>query len=333
MNMETPGATNSKSLVRQRMAAMHRLPRWMFACLILALGLAMNGSGHSAVAQELQPAVVEPTNVAYSFLLRTPIPTICIGQTLTIGVTIISQANPPDDETVLAPENTVLSIESVYVEAAVNSAILSSSGSPSQPVGSINNFIPFEGRFEFTGVAAGRTTIEFTGEVRNFLSRYPVHDSVDVRVIPCHLKVVTNARWFQRLIGGTVTVYAVVYDGEMAGDASGVYTGMARVVWLVYAAIPGCSQSNTLHFGTVDLRGNLNQNDQITVTLAYAPVPGSEIVRCPLGNGGGAVFANAHPLNATVPVYGGVVTLQQALDGPAGAISGRSYVYVVPLAD
>ncbi|HYO87799.1 MAG TPA: hypothetical protein VER79_04075, partial [Candidatus Limnocylindrales bacterium] len=69
--METPGATNSKSLVRQRMAAMHRLPRWMFACLILALGLAMNGSGHSAVAQELQPAVVEPTNVAYSFLLRT----------------------------------------------------------------------------------------------------------------------------------------------------------------------------------------------------------------------------------------------------------------------
>lgn len=308
--------------------------RWLIlSALVFTPGLV--GAVQPVVAQELQPAVVEPTNVAYGFLLRAPNPAvICIGQTLTVGVTVVSQLHVPDDENVPAPESTVLSVESVHVEAAVNAAVLSSSGTPTQPVGAINNVVPFEGRFEFTGVAAGRTTIDFTGEVRNFLSRYPVHEPLNVQVIPCRLRVVTNARWFQRLIGGTVTVYAVVYEGEMVGDSSGVYTGSGNVVWLLYAAIPGCAQTNTLHFGNVNLRGRLVDNDQIMVDLAYDPLPGSEVIAClGLGSGGGDIFANAGSLRAVVPSRGGVVTLPQRLTGPAGVIPGRSFVYISPLGD
>ncbi len=326
--------TPLRRLVSRYWTTKCRPPRLLRAFEMLIVAMGIIGAMQPVVAQELQPAIVQPTNVDYGLLLRTPNPTICIGQTLIIGTTIVSQLRVPDDENVPAPESTVLSIESVYLEASVNSDILTSTGTPSQPVRSINNLMPFEGSFEFTGVAAGRTTIQFRGEVRNFLSRYPVHEAVDVRVIPCHLQVMTNARWFQRLIGGNVTVYAILYDGEMVGDSSGVYTGTGNVVWLVYAAIPGCAQTNTLHYGTVDLRGSLADNDQIMVDMTYAPLPGSEVINCPgLGRGGGDIFANAGPLRAVVPSTGGVVTLPQRLAGAAGEITGRSFVSIVPLAD
>lgn len=308
--------------------------RVLGAAVFLGWAMVLAGAVQPVIAQELQPAIVQPTNVDYGLLLRHPDPVICVGQTFPVGVTLVSQVSVPDDENLPAPESAITTIESVYVEAAVNAAVLSSSGTPTQPVGAINNAMPFEGRFEFTGVAPGRSTIDFTGEVRNWLSRYPVHESLNVQVIPCRLRVLTNARWFQRLIGGTVTVYALLYDGEMVGDSSGIYNGQGNVVWVMNAAIRGCTQSNTLHFGTVNLRGRLVDNDRIMVDLTYEDLPGSEAISCPgMGGGGGAIFANAAPLRAVVPIYGGTVTRPQRLSGPAGPINGRSYVTILPLAD
>jgi hypothetical protein len=302
--------------------------------VMFALCLAAGGTFQPVSAQALDPLDEQELNVDYGILLRGLEPTVCIGDVLKVDVSIVSQVSDPDDENALAPESVVLGITAVRLRAEFSADILRGSSTPSAPIGSFSNAVPMEGTFEFTGIGSGRTTIKFSGEVENFLNRYPVSKSLAVRVIPCRLKVITNARWSQRLIGGKVTVYAVVYTGELVGDASGVYSGNGDVVWLMYAAIPGCAQTNTLQFGKVDLRGRIGKDDQITVDLTYAPMPASETVTCAgLGKGGGAIFANAAPLKASVPSYGGSVTLSQKLSGSAGVVPGKSYVYIVPIPD
>ena len=303
-------------------------PRWLhvFTMLVLTLGM---GSLFQTVAA--QPAGI-PTEVTYVFNFGNTKEALCLGEKVSYKVSIQARVVTPGDPDVSQYHVT----NATLTETVLNSNILKdvttvvSGSAPS-------NEEPYSQTYTFIAAGLGRTSIDLLGIVvtqsnKVLETEYRLHDMLDVRVVPCRLRVITNARWNQSLGPANVKAYAVVYNGEMVGDANGYYSGTAQVVWIVKASIPGCGQTNTLKLGTVEMKGKMDLDEQLHVDLDYQPLSGSEIINCPgLGTGGGGVFAAASPLKVQVPNFGGVVQLQQTLRNPSFDVDTTTYVYIVPV--
>ncbi|MBA3869032.1 MAG: hypothetical protein H0X30_07755 [Anaerolineae bacterium] len=304
------------------------MPRWLhvFTMLILTLGI---GSVFQTVAA--QPAGI-PTTVTYIFNYGNTKEALCLGEKVSYKVSIQARVVVQGDPDVSQYHVT----NATLTETVQNSNILKDS-STIVPGLSPSNDEPFSQTYTFVAVGLGRTKIDLVGVVvtqsNNVVeTEYTLHDTISVRVVPCRLKVITNARWNQSMGPANVKAYAVVYNGEMVGDANGYYSGTAQVVWIVKASIPGCGQTNTLKLGTVEMKGKIDLDEQLHVDLDYQQLSGSEIINCPgLGTGGGGVFAAASPLKVQVPNFGGVVQLQQTLRNPSFSVDTMTYVYVVPV--
>ena len=334
--MQTPdrSAKRWRALMEMFTVRVSRVPKWLrpVAILVLALGVGFTTQALGVQAQDGGTPSGQPTIVDYVIDFGNARTSICIGETVTYRVRVIARVMIPGDPGAGLP---------VIIGATLNPSWDTSilrDATTSQPVSALFPDVPLVATYSFTGIAAGRTTIDFVGEIQTLpnifpvLNTFPLHDDLRVRVIPCNLQVITVTRWFQRLTGGSVKALAIVHDGRMTGSTDGYYSGEAGVTWIITASIPGCGYSNNLVFSRVNMRGRLDADDQIHVDLTFPSLAGSEAIPCAVGTGGGAVFVTAHPLNVTVPVYGGVQTPTQGLDGPAGLVQGQANVYVIPQA-
>jgi hypothetical protein len=312
-------------LTRLVITAARCAPRSLLACAALALTLGIGSSDQVALAQEGQAPLID-----YAIDFGTPRTSICVGETVPIPVRVIARVFVPGD-----PNVGLHRVLGVALAASTDTSILQDV-TTSQTTPSLYVDEPLSTTYLFKGKAPGRTSIQFTGSVRTLDPLYglgfPLEDSLAVRVIPCNLLVVTVSRWTVNLTGGKVTALAIVHDGRMTGDQEGYYTGEAGVTWIVTASIPGCGYSSTLNFSKVNLRGRLDENNQIHVDLTFPALSGTEVIPCPgVGTGGGGVTLTPASMSVIVPIYGGVPpSIAQILTHPAGRTPGAATVYVFP---
>jgi hypothetical protein len=326
-------AQGCQRLARLRLTRAHFAPRWLFAYTVLILALGMGSRYQPAFAQDVPPT--QPVIISYFLDLGTPRTSICVGETVTYPVRVRARVLVPGH-----PDAGLPRVLGAALTATTDNTILRNVTPPenyvsiTRPDTSLWLEEPLSMTFSFTGVAPGRTFIDFEGEVTMLPNLYPASNTFPlsydfaVRVVPCNFKVVTISRWTQVLIGGTVKATAIIYDGHMRGDEEGYYAGEADVVWLVAASIPGCGYSNRLSVSKVTMRGRLDMDNQLHVDLTFPTVTGSELIPCPGGFGGGDIGFTARSLHLTLPVYGGVVTPAQVLSNPAGDVTGRANVYI-----
>ncbi|MBZ0315484.1 MAG: hypothetical protein K8L91_03630 [Anaerolineae bacterium] len=305
------------------------LPRWLLptALLVLVLQVAMPITSAPAQAQ----APTQPVIVTFGLDFGNARTSICVGETVSYRVRVIARVLVPGH-----PDAGLYRVTGVSLTQTFDGSILQDMTSvmTTPPIAALFADVALDVTYQLKGIAPGRTSIDYAGVVTisgqplAVPSTYPVADSLHVRVVPCNLKVVTIARFTQRLIGGTVKGIVIIYDGHLRGDQEGYYVGEADVVYLINAAIPGCGYANTLKLGKVTMRGRLDNDEVIHVDLTFDTATGSEIIPCEVGTGGGDVFITPGPLKITVPNVGGSVTLQQPIRNPAGSANATVNAYI-----
>ncbi len=304
----------------------------LFAVALLVVALYIGNPFPPAQAQ----APTQPVIVTFGLDFGNARTSICVGETVSYRVRVIARVLVPGH-----PDAGLYRVMGVSLTRSFDSGILQdvTSVMTTPPITGLFADVALDATYQFKAIAPGRTSIDYAGVVTisgqplAVPSSIPVQDSLHVRVVPCNLKVVTIARFTQRLIGGTVKGIVIIYDGHLRGDQEGYYAGEADAVYLVNAAIPSCGYSNTLKIGKVTMRGRLDNDEAIQVDLTFDTVTGSEIIPCSLGNGGGDVFITPGPLRLSVPNIGGSVTLQQPVRNPAGSVNAtvNAYVTIEPI--
>ena len=293
---------------------------WAIAALALPLGSA--GLPSAARAQEIWTYRVQVAN---------PPVVICTNQTVTYRVSVLAVGPPVPNavsETEVVLMNPGLALTAAVSDSTVGDFTNAGAALRPLPGGALTAPDTVEFTFKATD-KAGPTTLTFGASDISFEAEPFV---VPVTVQHCQYEVLAVSRWAASYGAGSIKFLAVTYGAQMAVDADGGYAGTGRVVWISTSAVRGCTVKNTLNISDVTLRGSRDESGRmLQVKLTYAPTQFTDALACIPGGGGGNVTAQASPLDLSVPLFGGTVTIDHILTGGPAPITGHADVYVVPL--
>lgn len=311
-------------------AAVRFAPRWLnifgIAMLVLAVSAIQPVNG-----QLLEPPQVQEANVTYAIVISNAPDEICVGEVFILYVRIEAQIEAPMNSNAPAQEGAaVFTVTGTFLDATYDSAVLSGGGS-SDPAGSFDISTPLQSTFQFTGVAAGSTTIHFSGDVQTFLYTYPVATDINVRVVACNYRVELLSRWDIRLPPTRTFAFAIIQDGHITRNAYGEFRGEAEVIFVTGAIIPLCGYVSTVVFGRATLSGVVDRNNELRLDLTFAPLSGDDVgagTACHIANSGGNL--RMEPLRVFLPLRGGSTNVWQRLTNPLVNSTGSGKVTITP---
>src|SRR5688572_4895665 len=97
---------------------------------IIAVTLTVGVIRHSLVAQEAEPAEVQPVNVTYAINYSFHQTTICIGETFGIDASIVANIEAPEDSNAPVRENAAVFTVTGASLSATHSSILTTVSTP-----------------------------------------------------------------------------------------------------------------------------------------------------------------------------------------------------------
>jgi len=321
---------NSKILFRNA-------ERWRSVSLVLILALMLGSTGSTYPAQ----AAPAREGIRLYMDIVNPKTTICVGKTVNYEVRVYMAFDPP----LTTPKGNKIernAIAGIKVDATsadknVGDIVGRRQGPLTRVTGGAEDLVNLETResvpnaaiFKFKAKKAGKTTLYFEGLA---FGQY-VSFNVPVTVIPCKFKVIATSNMSTCYPGGCIKFRGVIVEGQVTADENGYFTGTAPVVWISSSVVPNCGAVNKLGISSVQMRGNLNESGQLLLELDYKPVQFSDVIKCPLGAGGGNETIKVSALKVTVPPERKLVAvhLPQQLSGGPGGVSGLADVYVIPL--
>jgi len=311
--------------------------RWSHINLVLVLAFMLGSTGQT------QPAQAAPAREGIRLYMDivNPKTTICVGKTVNYEVRVYMAFDPPlktpkgnkVDQSAIAG----IKVDATSADTNVGTIAGSKQGPLTRVTGGAEDLVNLESSaavpnaaiFKFNARKAGKTTLYFEGLA---FGQY-VSFNVPVTVIPCKFKVIATSNMSACYPGGCIKFRGVIVEGQVTADENGYFTGTAPVVWISSSVVPNCGAVNKLGISSVQMRGNLNESGQLLLELDYKPVQFSDVIKCPLGAGGGNETIKVSALKVTVPPERKLVAvrLPQQLSGGPGGVSGTADVYVIPL--
>jgi len=201
---------------------------------------------------------------------------------------------------------------------------------------------PDQQPFLFTAQKAGKTTLTFTGSIKDSSLGPNVTvlgpgikavTEVPVKVSPCKFKVETHAEWH---VPGPAHLFMAATSGEAevkAPDAQSPFTGSSSVDWAVQAGSVGdCSGTVTMGSSQVDWTGQMDDNGQLTLNGTYQQSTGTEKINCGGSSQSRSFNLTPDPIKVSVDSSGGVTEQSEVVQGPE-AVTGFVTIVVVPEED
>ncbi len=319
------------NLERPAVHKKNRGPRWRILFIALVLALVEGSAGLTSLVQAAPPREI----VYFSMKVQNPKTTLRCRETVTYLVKV--ELAPTNGAPTPAPgsfgfpkgQSVVnVKVEAFSVDKNVGDFVATEKGFATAKTAMVfdDDLAGLGAKFKFKAKKAGTTTLYFEGLV----GKEYVSDKVDVKVLPCNLKVKTTSLWNN----GPISLVALL-DGEMKADDQGQFTGTTTVNWDAIFTIPdgntacGGSRDVSATDSQADLTGSVSDSGQVTVNITYQPTTFSISGSCSPGGGSGEETMIPTPLAITVASSGGVSTQAQTLTG----ISGLATIVVVPVDD
>lgn len=315
--------------------------RWLRILIALSLTLVLVGANQPPTAQS---ASDNPDKVGFELKVypEAPLP-ICIKDTVRFYVGLSRSVRKKiNGKEWNLPRGL---ISGVAIRGSVTNPSIGALTPPESSGGyDVSDLLLADADFMFTARKAGKTTLQFVGEVRSYwdgsgrtqtLSRpYPVHVEVPVKVIPCKFKVNTTGQWIRVLDGAGASAMAVIEGAEIKADEQGHFAVSARVDWGSTYYVDECATTTSIPTSQANLTGDIDEDGQLTMNLTFEPTEWLGSLSCPyVGGGSSTTSVTLDALSLSSPASGGVFTQSQRLVTQDDMMPGSIIVVVIPEED
>jgi hypothetical protein len=298
--------------------------RWRSVFIALVLALSIGSAGKTLTAQA---APAGATELAF-FMVAVKeggSRTLCIGELAHVDVLVYREkvingvSEAPDAVTGIRVNALVTNRNVGKISPERNTTIWASSIYPGAAdfVFTAENIGETQVDFEATVVTPGWFGTNWGGGSRN------VFGSIDVRVIPCKVKVTT----ISRASSGPYNLEGTGDEAEVVADAQGNFKGSTTVNWEDRNTSSCVFSLLSLSPSQVDWSGTID-SDQLVLTGTFQPTTTSYSFTCP-SNGGsvsGQGTSSNGPLTIRVALTGGASTQAQMVANAAGS----AVIVVIP---